>query len=167
MRLTHLAAALAFTAGPLYAQEAKSPPLCREETKAGFVSLFDGNTLRGWQGATDGYAVEEGVLAARRRPAAQRPVPEDVPGGSAGNGEGHAERLRESETAPSLPPLVGPSSVSAPMTRLPKHVRRYGDGRFRAVVARGDGTRWYGPLRPTPEEAAADGARSTPCRRPG
>ena len=36
--------------------------LDRQEEKAGFVSLFDGKTLSGWQGSTDGYAVEDGAL---------------------------------------------------------------------------------------------------------
>lgn len=43
--------------------------------------------------------------------------------------------------------------------RLPKHVRRHRSGRFRAVVARGDGTRWHGPLRDAPADAAVDAAR--------
>lgn len=33
-----------------------------QEQKAGFVSLFDGKTLSGWQGSTDGYIVEDGAL---------------------------------------------------------------------------------------------------------
>lgn len=32
------------------------------EEEKGFVSLFDGKSLKGWQGATDGYAVEDGVI---------------------------------------------------------------------------------------------------------
>ena len=31
----------------------------------GFTSLFDGKTLTGWQGDTDGYAVEDGILFAK------------------------------------------------------------------------------------------------------
>jgi site-specific recombinase XerD len=45
------------------------------------------------------------------------------------------------------------------MQRLPRHVRRHPSGRFRAVVARGDGTRWHGPLRDDPAAAAVDAAR--------
>lgn len=36
--------------------------LSPEETDAGFVSLFDGKTLTGWTGATDGYAVVDGAI---------------------------------------------------------------------------------------------------------
>ena len=35
-----------------------------QEQKAGFVSLFDGKTLSGWQGSTDGYIVENGAANA-------------------------------------------------------------------------------------------------------
>lgn len=41
-------------------------PLMAEDKKPnedGFVSLFDGKTLAGWQGAKDAYKVEDGVLA--------------------------------------------------------------------------------------------------------
>ena len=34
----------------------------QRETSAGFVRLFDGSTLDGWQGATDGYVAEDGLL---------------------------------------------------------------------------------------------------------
>ncbi len=42
-------------------------PLCvaevtEQEKAAGYVSLFDGETLKGWVGAVDGYAVEEGAI---------------------------------------------------------------------------------------------------------
>ncbi len=50
----------------LYAQDAKSPSagagLCPEEIKEGFVGLFNGKTLDGWQGATRAYAVKNGTL---------------------------------------------------------------------------------------------------------
>ncbi|OHB70427.1 MAG: hypothetical protein A2V70_16795 [Planctomycetes bacterium RBG_13_63_9] len=36
--------------------------LCEKEAKEGFVCLFDGKTLDGWQGAVDGHVVEKGVL---------------------------------------------------------------------------------------------------------
>lgn len=32
------------------------------ESEDGFVTLFDGKSLKGWQGSTDGYVVEDGVL---------------------------------------------------------------------------------------------------------
>ena len=55
-------------AGPLHADEAKAPDgaLSAEEANAGFVSLFDGKTLDGWQGATAGYAVENGILVCKK-----------------------------------------------------------------------------------------------------
>ncbi len=34
----------------------------REEAAEGFVPLFDGKTLQGWQGDTKGYLVENGIL---------------------------------------------------------------------------------------------------------
>lgn len=37
--------------------------LTADEQAAGFVSLFDGQSLAGWTGAVDGYTVEEGTLA--------------------------------------------------------------------------------------------------------
>lgn len=36
--------------------------LCPKEAADGFVSLFDGKTLKGWQGDTKGYLVEDGIL---------------------------------------------------------------------------------------------------------
>lgn len=42
--------------------EAVAAELSPEETAAGFVSLFDGETLNGWVGAVEGYAVEDGAI---------------------------------------------------------------------------------------------------------
>ncbi|HIQ20822.1 MAG TPA: DUF1080 domain-containing protein [Planctomycetes bacterium] len=42
---------------------------CAAETEEGFVSLFDGKTLEGWQGDTEGYVVEpgrEGILVCKK-----------------------------------------------------------------------------------------------------
>jgi hypothetical protein len=36
-------------------------------TELGFRSLFNGKDLAGWQGATDGYTVEDGTLVAQKR----------------------------------------------------------------------------------------------------
>ena len=36
--------------------------LCPEEAAAGFNSLFDGKTHKGWQGDTKGYPIENGIL---------------------------------------------------------------------------------------------------------
>src|SRR4029434_1305818 len=34
-------------------------------SEEGFVPLFDGQTLKGWQGGTDGYEVKSGVLVCK------------------------------------------------------------------------------------------------------
>jgi len=52
---------LCLRAGPAAAAD-----LSQEEIKEGFVSLFDGKTLDGWQGATDGYVAEDGVLICKK-----------------------------------------------------------------------------------------------------
>ncbi len=44
------------------AKEAKNAGLKPEEAKDGFVSLFDGRTLDGWQGDVKNYAVENGTI---------------------------------------------------------------------------------------------------------
>jgi hypothetical protein len=54
---------------PLFAEDAKAPAcasLCPKEAQEGFVSLFDGKTLDGWQGDTQGYTVEDGVLVCKK-----------------------------------------------------------------------------------------------------
>ncbi|NLF69907.1 MAG: DUF1080 domain-containing protein [Candidatus Anammoximicrobium sp.] len=38
-----------------------------EERSDGFVSIFDGRTLDGWRGATEGYTCEDGVLVCQKR----------------------------------------------------------------------------------------------------
>jgi len=38
----------------------------QQEAREGFVSLFDGKTLNGWQGDTKGYLVEDGVLVCKK-----------------------------------------------------------------------------------------------------
>lgn len=43
---------------PLFSQDDLSP----DEKEAGFVSLFDGRTLAGWRGATEGYTVVDGTI---------------------------------------------------------------------------------------------------------
>jgi hypothetical protein len=40
--------------------------LSKEEAAEGFVGLFDGQTLDGWQGAVDGYAAIDGRLVLKR-----------------------------------------------------------------------------------------------------
>jgi hypothetical protein len=46
---------------------ATSPLLAEEKAEEGFVSLFDGKTLSGWQGDTEGYVAEDGKLVCQRR----------------------------------------------------------------------------------------------------
>jgi hypothetical protein len=41
--------------------------LSEQESSDGFVSLFDGRTLDGWQGDTEGYEAREGVLVCNER----------------------------------------------------------------------------------------------------
>jgi len=71
MRPTCLVAAiLMFVANVLCAAEAESPSaaagLSEKESQEGFVSLFDGKTLNGWQGATGGYVAENGLLVCKK-----------------------------------------------------------------------------------------------------
>jgi len=54
----------------LYGAESEpggAPGLCKEEADQGFVSLFDGKTLGGWQGAVKGYTAEDGVLVCQKK----------------------------------------------------------------------------------------------------
>ena len=53
--------------GPALAcsQDATNVGVTPEEAKEGFVSLFDGKTLDGWQGDIKGYPVENGVMVCR------------------------------------------------------------------------------------------------------
>lgn len=37
----------------------------KKDNERGFVSLFDGKTLDGWTGATDGYMVEDGAIVSK------------------------------------------------------------------------------------------------------
>jgi len=61
-----------FLRGSVLGAEAQEPELAAtgptaEELSDGFVSIFDGKTLSGWRGATDGYTCEEGVLVCQKR----------------------------------------------------------------------------------------------------
>jgi hypothetical protein len=53
-------------AHPLRAEDAKTSGLSPEEVREGFVSLFDGKTLDGWQGDLKGYPVEDGAMVCRK-----------------------------------------------------------------------------------------------------
>jgi hypothetical protein len=52
-------------------EEAKAPAgateLSKEEANQGFVAIFDGKTLDGWRGATDGYTPENGLLVCQKK----------------------------------------------------------------------------------------------------
>ncbi len=61
MRTTCFTAALFLCAGIAAAAEPAA-----KKAEQGFVSIFDGKTLSGWQGATDGYAAEDGILVCKR-----------------------------------------------------------------------------------------------------
>lgn len=55
-------------ANVLVAEEAKTGPgVTKEEAAQGFVSLFDGKTLDGWQGSTKGYVAKDGVLICEKK----------------------------------------------------------------------------------------------------
>jgi len=47
--------------------DAQADELSEEETKEGFVSIFDGKTLDGWQGDTEGYEARDGLLICTKR----------------------------------------------------------------------------------------------------
>jgi hypothetical protein len=62
MRCAYVAVLFVLGAGLLLAEEAKTVGVKPEEAKDGFVSLFDGKTLDGWQGDVKNYAVEDGAM---------------------------------------------------------------------------------------------------------
>ncbi|MHB1035962.1 MAG: 3-keto-disaccharide hydrolase [Pirellulales bacterium] len=68
MRFAHLTLAMfvLVAAGLAHGQDAKPAKANRDEAKQGFVRLFDGKTLNGWQGAVKGYTVENGILVCRK-----------------------------------------------------------------------------------------------------
>ncbi len=53
-----------FAAAPLYAADTATG-LSDEEAKQGFVSLFDGKTMDGWQGDVKGYVPKDGVMVCK------------------------------------------------------------------------------------------------------
>jgi hypothetical protein len=62
---TSMVAIVLLLAGSAHAGDLKTTGLSPEETKEGFVSLFDGKTLHGWQGDVQGYAVENGTIVCK------------------------------------------------------------------------------------------------------
>jgi hypothetical protein len=65
MRCTCVTAVVWLCAGMVVAQDAKSVGVAPDEAKDGFVSLFDGKTLDGWQGDVKGYSVIDGTMICR------------------------------------------------------------------------------------------------------
>jgi hypothetical protein len=65
MRCTCIAAMILLTAVLGCTQKAENAGVAPEEAKEGFIGLFDGQTLNGWQGATDGYTVEDGAMVCK------------------------------------------------------------------------------------------------------
>jgi len=62
MRCVILPAIALFSAAVVLADEPKLNVLSPEEAKDGFVLLFDGKTLDGWQGAVKGYKIQDGAM---------------------------------------------------------------------------------------------------------
>ena len=68
MRLTCIvAAAWLLSANLSAAADSPTAAHARKEAREGFVKLFDGKTLGGWQGPLKGYAVEDGVLVCMKK----------------------------------------------------------------------------------------------------
>ena len=64
-RIAFAAVAL-LAAGLLVAEE-------KPQSEEGFVPLFDGATLNGWQGGTEGDEVKDGILICKRHQRHRRP----------------------------------------------------------------------------------------------
>jgi hypothetical protein len=62
MRYVCIAAVMLLSVATVSAQDAKSVGLASGEAQNGFVSLFDGKTLNGWQGVVKGYTVSDGTM---------------------------------------------------------------------------------------------------------
>lgn len=59
---------IALLTATILGAEAEQPPsLSKEEADQGFVSLFDGKTLTGWKGATEGHTAENGLLVCQKK----------------------------------------------------------------------------------------------------
>ena len=66
MRTTFFVAVLLFGLAALVCTEnVVGAELSKEEAGQGFVDLFDGKSLDGWQGATKGYVAENGLLVCK------------------------------------------------------------------------------------------------------
>ena len=69
LRTTPLLVVWLFAALGHAADEVKppAPPAKPTQDEQGFVPIFDGRSLDGWRGATNGYTVEEGVLVCNKK----------------------------------------------------------------------------------------------------
>jgi hypothetical protein len=65
MRFIAMTAVMWLGVGIVYAEDSQTVGLAPGEAEQGFVSLFDGKTLNGWQGDVKGYPVEDGVIVCR------------------------------------------------------------------------------------------------------
>jgi hypothetical protein len=65
MRCTCVAAVLWLVAGVAGGADVDPNQLSPEEAKDGFVSLFNGTNLDGWQGAVKGYVIEDGAMVCK------------------------------------------------------------------------------------------------------
>jgi hypothetical protein len=65
MRCIGIVVAVLLVVGSAYAKDANTTGLSAKEAKEGFVSLFDGKTLKGWQGDVKGYAAENGMIVCK------------------------------------------------------------------------------------------------------
>ena len=62
MRCTCIATAMLLMVGVLCAEDIENACLAPDEVQEGFVGLFDGKTLDGWQGNVKGYTIEDGAM---------------------------------------------------------------------------------------------------------
>jgi len=62
---TSIVAIVLLVAASVHDDDAATAGLSSEEAKEGFVSLFDGKTLDGWQGDVKGYPVENGTIVCK------------------------------------------------------------------------------------------------------
>jgi hypothetical protein len=62
MRFSMMSVALLLCTSMALADDVSQNAVSPEEAKEGFVSLFDGKTLDGWQGAVAGYKVKDGTM---------------------------------------------------------------------------------------------------------
>ena len=65
MRCIGIVAVMSLVVGSANAKDEKTAGLSAKEAKEGFVSLFDGKTLKGWQGDVKGYVVEKGTIVCK------------------------------------------------------------------------------------------------------